>query len=499
MHVAIVGLMHESNTFIASTSVREHFQSETLLSGEAIRSHFADGHHEVAGFFEGLSHAGMEAVPIFFARALPYGTIAEDTYRQLRTEMLDKLSAAGHLDAVLVACHGADVAEQTRDADGDWLAAIRNYLGHDIPIIATLDPHANLTPQMVQATDALIAYRTNPHEDQRERGVEAARLMARTLSGKVRPTQAAVFPPLVINLERQATALSPLAEHFRDADTMLAENRVLSNSILLGFPYADVEAMGCSAVVVTDDAPDKAESRVLEIGQRLWHDREEFLGKLIAIDEALSRAEQVEGTTCLLDMGDNVGGGSPADGTHLIHAIHKRGLGRSFACIFDPESVRAAESAGTGEKIELAIGGKSDSLHGEPLRAICNVFGLRDGRFEEPQPRHGGFSEFDQGRTAVVQTESGLTLMLTSKRMAPFSLRQLTAFGVEPRDFRIVVAKGVHAPVAAYRDVCGEFIRVNTPGVTTADLSRLEFRHRRRPLFPLEKDFAWTPVIVHGH
>jgi microcystin degradation protein MlrC len=187
-------------------------------------------------------------------------------------------------------------------------------------------------------------------------------------------------------------------------------------------------------------------------------------------------------------MGDNVGGGSPADGTLLAHALHQHKFGPAFVCLCDPEAVRQAEAAGIGARVRLRVGGKTDNLHGPPLEADFAVVGVFDGRFDEPQPTHGGFLSFDQGRTAIVRTDSGLTIMLTSRRTPPFSLRQLTAFGVEPSVFHVVVAKGVHAPVAAYAPVCPHLIRVNTPGVTTADLSRLTFHRRRRPLFPFEDD-----------
>jgi microcystin degradation protein MlrC len=192
-------------------------------------------------------------------------------------------------------------------------------------------------------------------------------------------------------------------------------------------------------------------------------------------------------------MGDNVGGGSPGDGTVLAHALHARRLGESFVCLFDPAAVAAAEAAGVGQEGRLLVGGKTDRLHGEPLEATFRVQALHDGRFEEPQPSHGGFRSFDQGRTAVVRADSGLTVMLTSRRMAPFSLCQLTGCGVEPQAFRVLVAKGVNAPVAAYSPVCQHFLRVNTPGVTTADMTRLEFKNRRKPMFPFEPDMVWRP------
>jgi microcystin degradation protein MlrC len=391
----------------------------------------------------------------------------------------------------LAACHGANVAESVPDVDGDWLRQIRAALGPARPLIGTLDPHGNLSREMVAATDALVAYRTNPHTDQRERGIEAARLMARTLRGEVRPMQAASFPPLVINIERQETAGTPLSRHYELADQQRHRKGVLSNSILLGFPYADVEEMGSATIAVTDDDPVLAQRLADELARGLWEERESFIGQLLDVPSALAEAATRAGRVCLLDMGDNVGGGAPGDGTHLVRAIHEQSLPATFACLYDPEAVQRAEAAGVGAKVPLRVGDKTDDRHGEPLAATFTVRGLYEGRFRESEPRHGGFTDFDQGRTAVVETASGLTLMLTSRRMVPFSLQQLVACEIDPSAYRILVVKGVHAPVAAYASVCDHFLRVNTPGVTTADISTLAYRHRRRPLFPFERDFCW--------
>jgi microcystin degradation protein MlrC len=191
-------------------------------------------------------------------------------------------------------------------------------------------------------------------------------------------------------------------------------------------------------------------------------------------------------------MGDNVGGGSPGDGTALAHALFRRPLTPACVCLYDPESVRQATAAGAGNRVRLRAGGKTDDLHGPPLEADFTVRGLCDGRFTEPEARHGGLTSFDQGPSAVVESDNGLTLLLTSRRMVPFSLRQLTGCGLDPARFRVLVAKGVHAPVAAYAPVCKHLLRVDTPGVTTADLTRLAYRRRRRPMYPFEPDAVWS-------
>jgi microcystin degradation protein MlrC len=247
--------------------------------------------------------------------------------------------------------------------------------------------------------------------------------------------------------------------------------------------------MGASAIVVTDSDFSQAAALVADL-ERYWLDRRaEFVGQMTTIEAALDRAATLDGPITLLDMGDNVGGGSPGDGTELVHALHQRpDLMPAFVCLFDPNAVAKITPAMIGKRVKLSMGGKTDNRHGQPLQTVVEVVARYDGKFSESEPRHGGFLHFDQGPTAIVETANGMTIMLTTKRMVPFSIQQLTSCGLDPAKFRILVAKGVHAPVAAYAPVSKHLIRVDTPGVTSADLSRLEFRHRRRPMFPFETE-----------
>lgn len=480
--VGIVGLLHESNTFIGKPTTIEHFQRDLLVEGESVRETLADSLHEIGGFFRGLTEEQIEAVPILAARALPYGTIAQDAAEYLVERLIAAIERSGHLDGVLVAPHGAAVAEGHPDFDGHWLTKLRSKVG-PIPIIGTLDLHANLSRRMVAACEALISYRTNPHLDQLDRGLEAARLMARTLRGEVRPTMAAAFPPMAVNIERQATSephWTPLLDQQHQLDGQL------TSSLVFGFPYADVHEMGSSVIVVTDNDRNLAQNQADQLARLWWDHRKAFEGQLIGVTEAITMAEALEGPICLLDMGDNVGGGSPADGTLIAHELHARRLGPSLVVLFDPESVARLEACHPGEQLELSMGGKSDNNHGPPLVARVTLLRVQDGRFEESEVRHGGIRSFDQGRTAVVRTDHNMTIVLTSRRMAPFSLNQIISCQLDPRAFRYLVAKGVHAPVAAYGLVCRHRIRVNTAGTTTADMRSLSYQHRRRPMFPFE-------------
>ncbi len=491
MRIGIIALLQESNTFIAQPTRLAHFEEELLVTGEAMRDRLAGTHHEVGGMLHALEGEQAEAVPSFAARALPFGVVEKPAIETLMHMMLAAMDAAGPIDGLLVAPHGATVSEPWPDVDGHWLSEVRRQLGPDRPIIGTLDPHGNLSPAMAQACDALIAYRTNPHLDQRARGIDAARLICRTLRGHVKPKMAAAFPPLAINIEKQHTAEEPCVSLYRRADEQLADDRVVSNSIMLGFPYADVPEMGSSVIVVTDNEPALARQLADELAGYLWEHRKEFEGEFLSIEGALDKSASLSGPVCLLDMGDNVGGGSPGDGTLLAQAIHERKLPKGLVVLCDPESVAMAEAIGEWGTGLFRVGGKTDKLHGPPLACEATVQGMFDGKFEEPHPRHGGIGSYDQGRTAVVRTDTGLTIVLTSRRTPPFSLRQITSCGLNPAEFHLIVTKGVNAPIAAYREVCRTFLRVNTPGCTAADLAEFHYERRRRPMFPFERDAEW--------
>lgn len=485
MRIGIAAWLHESNTFVTEVTTLSRFAEDLLLVGDEVVEHFAGGHHEVSGFLAELAAAdGVEAVPVAAFRAMPSGIISAATFDTVQETLMAALATAGPLDGLLVAAHGAAVSERHLAADAAWLSALRRSVGATLPLVATLDAHANLSPDVVSACTALVAYRTNPHVDQEDRGREAAKLLLAAVRGERRPVMAAAFPPLVIPIDRQGTTEPHWQPLLAAADVIRRRPGLLSASIVLGFPYADVPDMGASTIAVADGDAAAAREAAADLAAVLWSARGEFTSRLVSVDDALTAAAGTAGRVCLLDMGDNVGGGSAGDGTVLARELIARRLGPAFVCLHDPAAVATCIRAGATAEVALAIGGRS-GLAGEPLRIRGTVRSVHAGTFEEHDVRHGGIRRFDQGPTAVVDV-GRLTLLLTSLRVPPFSLAQLASCGLDPRDFAILVAKGVHAPVAAYRAVCDSFIRVDTPGPTTADPRRLAYRQRRRPLFPFE-------------
>lgn len=310
--------------------------------------------------------------------------------------------------------------------------------------------------------------------------------MRETLKGEISPVQSASFPDLAINIQCQNTSEEPLLSFYKTAENLVEPHRILSHSIVLGFPYADVLEMGSAVIVVSDSNEGLARTKANMVAEEMWERREQFAPEFLSVGKAVEKVNQIESSpVVLLDMGDNVGGGSPANSTAIALDWIKHGKGPAFVCLHDPATLSLAIESGAKACISAKIG--------DPSAPVCGdfeVISLHDGKFSESEARHGGFSDFDQGTTAVLKSpDSKLTIMVTERRMAPFSLSQLTTFGVDPADFKMIVAKGVIAPMAAYEPVAkGGFLHVDSPGVTRADMTKLEYQHRRRPMFPFERE-----------
>ncbi|WP_341837340.1 M81 family metallopeptidase [Chitinophaga pollutisoli] len=490
LRVAILGIYHESNTFIAKPTTLDDFRNSHWLMGDAIAREYRHAFHEIGGMLEVLEENNIKAVPVMYAEATPGGTVSAETYDTLLEEMMRGLEAILPVDGCLVVPHGAGVSEEFMDMDGHWLTQLRQRLGADMPIIGTLDPHANVSPAMTAATNALVAYSTNPHIDQRDTGKKAAALMVETLKGNIHPVQQLMQAPVAISIEQQFTSAEPCKSLYGLAREAAGQPGVLSVSILLGFPYADVPEMGSAFIVITDNDPPLCKRIGEELKDRLVSNRTDFVAEKHDIAALLPKMRNWAKPVLLLDMGDNVGGGSPGNSAYLLAAVESYRMPSCFICIYDPAAVAEALAHQPGETFSLSPGNvEGGYMQGTTAFTITvRLLMAADGKFSEDSPRHGGQVNFDMGKIAVVQTGGGNVIMLTSLRVPPFSLRQLTAFGIHPQHFNAVVAKGVNAPIAAYGPVCPTIVQVNTPGVTQADMTRFTYRHRRQPLFPFEQD-----------
>lgn len=482
--VALLGIYHESNTFITEPTTLEDFRNGHWLWHGDIRKEYAEAHHEIGGMLEVMDEESIEVVPIMVAEATPGGCVSAEAFEALLKGMLAGLRETLPVDGCLVVPHGAGVSETERDMDGYWLATIREELGWDIPIIGTLDLHANVSQKMVDHTDALVAYKQNPHLDQRARGREAAILMVKRLRGEIFPRQQFIQLPLVVGIEQQWTDESPSKDIYDYVRQCEAESGILSASVALGFPYADVPEMGTSVIVVYDREirePTAAE----RIAAFITNLKPLLVGPKKGINDVIPQLPNLSKPVLLLDMGDNIGGGTSGRGLSLVKGLEADGRFRYFSYQPNPDAVRDAARITIGETFTLWLRGQ----HGGELdewKLAVKLLDRVDGKFSEDQPQHGGQTRFDMGETLICETNTGGILMVSSLRIPPFSVNQMKYFNLSPATFDAIIAKGVNAPIAAYARYCQTIIKVDTLGESRADITQLDYTFRRKPLFPFE-------------
>ncbi len=479
MRIAIAGFSHESNSFYSQPTQLKDFG---VCEGAAAIGQYEGTFHEIAGYIAGAEQFGYELYPLLAAVATPGGPVTAAAYEHFVGRILSGLEAAPKLDGVLLALHGAMVAEGFPQADGETVRRVRALMG-DLPIAVTHDYHANVPPELVAAADSLIIYKANPHIDQRERGLQAASILTRQIRGEVQPKMALVKPEVLFNIYFHNTSVAPMQPLMQAAIELESQAGILGCSIAGGYQYADVPYMGPSVVVIADGDEERARREAVRLGEQMWASRDQLRASVPGPAEAVRLAVASEETpVCLLDMGDNIGGGSSGDSTFVLEQLLAQEADGWVASVWDAESAQGCFAAGVGGQVQLRVGGKTDDMHGPTLEIAGRVRTLHDGSYEERERRHGGGRYFDQGPTAVVQVGKGL-LLLNSERACPNSIHQITCAGIQPEQQRILVAKGAVAPRAAYEPVCPRLIEVASGGATAIDRPADEYRLARKSLY----------------
>ncbi len=463
------------------------------VEGDDLVRVYGESKATLGGFLELRAVSNLTVTPLFHADLNPMGTITKEAFETLVGRMLKLLAEGGPWDVVLLALHGAAVAEHQPDADGEIIERVRRLVGPDVVVGVALDMHANVSERMVRNSTVINSYLTNPHVDPRERARQVADLSVRAARGEIRPTTAFVPIPAAINILRQGTSEAPMSELVALANEMQRRDGVISVSVFEGFPYADVSELGMSFIVTTDDDSSLAHQLARTLASEAWRMRDQFIGDGTDLDAALHRAASApRGPVVLLDVGDNVGGGSPADSTHVLSAAQRLGVRGLFHSLCDPASAQTCHAVGVGARVDLQVGGKTDSLHGSPVHITGVVTHIDDGRFEDTGVTHGGFRFFNAGARALVHTDDDHFVLITSRPMGNTSRAELTSVGLDLLTTKIIVAKGVHSPRGAFEPIATELIQLNTPGCTSADLSTLHYERRRKPMFPFEPNATFT-------
>ncbi len=491
--IAIGGIAHETNLFSVVPTDYEQFRQRLLIGGHDLLSGFAGTRTVIGGFLDGVTAIGATAIPLLFASATPGGIVTRSAYADLRRSLLDDLRAAGAVDGVLLGLHGAMVTEDVSDAEADLLRAVRAIVGPGVPLIATLDSHANISPAMVRAADALVAYTTYPHVDTYERGYEATALLQRLLDGRTTITTALACPPMLVPLPPQCTTEeTPMRWVLRVAERERRRPGVLNISVAGGFPYSDIRDAGLRVLVSTANNQLLAQEIADRIAGDAWRRRAEFAPTLTPVDEAVRQVrEAIRHPVVLSDTGDNPGAGAPCDGTTLLAALREARLRDVIiGVIRDPETVARAVAAGAGTAITVRLGGKTDDRHGASVNADARVVRITDGVFTNTGPMGTG-GRTRMGITAVLDLD-GITVIVTDQRVQALDLSLFRSLGVEPTTARAIVVKSSVHFRAAFAPIAAKILDVDTPGISSPHLERFAFRQVRRPIWPLDADTVYS-------
>jgi microcystin degradation protein MlrC len=499
MRLAALGLLHETNTFAPGMTGPDDFplmpvgaaQSSIvgIITGQQLWNVHAGAKTTLAGFHAADSLPGVDVVPLVFATTPPSGTISRDAFEKVSSHILAALDEQGPFDGILMAQHGASVSEEHPDADAELIARVRRAVGPRVPIGVVVDTHGNISPAQLAPATVTLAWQTNPHVDCRERALACADLIARTVRGEISPIQAVENPPLALNILLQGTVDDPMKTFLAAARQLETEKGILSASIGEGFPYADVPHMGMAFVAIADRDEALAREGARRLARIAWEMREQCDAEAPLPDQAIAQAlaNPDPRPVVLLDVGDNVGAGTPGDSAVLLEALIRNHVPSFLGTIWDAEAVAATSAV--GQRVDLDVGGKTDPLFGPPVHIHGTTRTVGDDAWEDRRAS-GGWVSFDAGRATVVDLEGGGTVLLTTKSVPAAGAGQYTALGVDPADHRIIVSKAVYSTRDGYPMASG-FIEVDTPGFAPANLRRLTYHHRRRPMLPFEPESTY--------
>lgn len=501
VRLLVGGLAHETHTFAATPTRVADFRAYEWAEGAGIVSVYQGTRTSLGGILDGAAALGAEVIPTFYAFAIPSGIVPSEDYIELRTRLLDSVRdglAQHEIDGVVLVCHGAMVAEGTEDVERDLAEHVRAMIGPDMPLAMTLDFHGNVSSGLVAACDLVDAYDTYPHVDVYERGYEAAEIVHEMVVDGVKLARAYAFVPILAVPQRQNTEAEPMRSLLARVHEIERDDpSIRSISLLGGFCYSDIACAGITVLVHAADAPDRARVYAEELQARIWERRHEFVQTNVPVADAVAQiGSDTDRPTMLVDVADNIGGGAPGDGTELLREILEQRVTGGVIAIADAEAVRAAFAAGVGGQFTGEIGGKTDTFHGQPVAVSGRVRLLSDGQFIYRGSYMTGQIK-EMGRTAVVDI-AGNAIILSEHKTMPFDQQQLRSVGISPEYCRAIVVKSATAWRAAYADLAGAVIDVDTPGICTANLQTLPYAHLSRPIFPLDDETGITcpPVML---
>ncbi len=496
MRIAIGQLWQETNTLNPRPTTRADFDQFGICRGEDLVAQM-ENVNELGGFIQSLRQWPVppEITGLVRLPAWPGGAATVETFSWVRDELLQSLNAALPVDGVLLALHGAMVTDQHPDVEGQILETIRQCIGSQVPLVVTIDLHANVTEMMVRAADVLVPYHCLPHIDIFETGARAADVLRRILFDGAEPCTAFSKIPAVVPAERSSTeAATGVAVEFKQKLLQLeAEPRVLSAGLTPVQPWMDIPELGSSVLVTTDSDPSFAREACGQLADTFWHRRREYLPELVSAQEAVRQALAVsDGLVVLSDAADATTSGAPGDSVWILNELMKHDWPREvLVTVVAPDVVIAAEQAGVGSPLATSLGGVLDDRFGMQLTFEGVVQSCFDARFA--MTGHIGKNmPIEMGRGAVLR-QKNICVIVTSRSGPHFAPELFRAAGFDPFKASVVVAKSPCGFRAVYQSRAAAVYSVCAPGCAPSDFWNQTFTNIPRPLWPWDDIDSWRP------
>ncbi len=481
--IAVGGFQHETNTFASTSASFADFELHDawpgLTRGPALFDAVAGLNLALEAFIRESRDDGHELVPLLWASAEPSSRVTEDAFERITAMMVEDLARLGPFDGVFLDLHGAMVTEHLEDGEGEVLARVRRAVG-DVPVVNSLDLHANVTERMVAIASAMAIYRTYPHVDMDATGRRCYRLMRHLLAGSVLHKGFA-RSPFLVPLPAQWTGAPP-ARDLYDAVAARELEGLAGCDLALGFPPADIAECG-PATVAYDPDPGRAREAAEGIMAAFVDAEDRFDNRLLDADSAvLAAMAEPRGPVILADAQDNPGAGATSDTVGILEALVRHHARKAaVALLWDPEVARRAHAEGVGSTFDAPLGGKSGRPGQSPMRARFRVERLGNGIFECHGVMYRGVTT-NLGPVAllsVADADCDVAVIVSSHRFQNLDQACFRHIGVEPTDRHILVVKSTVHFRADYDPIAARTIVVESPGEHPCRLEGLDYRFLR--------------------
>ena len=494
MRVVIAQMKHETNTYSPVPTPLSRFTAggTVPLEGRAAYDAYKGTGSAIGAFIDLAEKAGADiSIPVA-ANAWPSGPVEDAAYEYIVERIC--VDVAKGCDAVFLDLHGAMVTQSHDDGEGELLRRIR-AIDRDVPIGVALDMHTNFYPAIAEHATAVAGYQTYPHIDMDGTGERAGKAIFALLEGRAQPTMAWGNRPMLPHVMRQASDDEP-NRRLQQRCIEMEKQGALCATVFVGFPHADIENAGLSAVVVTDNDAALARKLCDELLDIAWSEREKFVYEIEPLAQSMERARQLAanktpggGPIVLLDHYDNCASGGTMDTMTVLGAILDAGLEDVAAfAIYDPAAAQQMIAAGIGAQVIVSLGGKLDmpsiGLKGVPREVTGRVRRISDGRYVNRGPMARG-ERNDMGPSVVLDTGK-VEIVVISNHVEPHDIAAFTAVGIDPMAKRFVMLKSRVHWRAGLGAMASAVVECAGTGVCTSDYSTLTFNKVRRPIYPLD-------------